>query len=237
MTDADKVIAIDSTWDTNTQLASDFRRQNVHPYLQTKGFGVNELTGSSASREAAEQAASAPGIVYITGVSHGLNDTFTGDQDRPVFETGAYNPATFKAKIVHFLACNTAYYLGRNLVDPGGALAFFGYIGPFTWPSQDDGPYARMFFDCDAEIDRALADGETAGTAGQRAIAKFDQQILALKTLGDAASLYAAAMLEKNRDMLRSPATGSEYGDATAKLRLTRTVPQTTKPRSKSSAG
>jgi hypothetical protein len=213
-----KVVAIDSTWDTSTAMASAFRRDKVHPYLARKGFDVNELKGAAANKQQATAAVLAAGITYVTGVSHGLNDTFTGDQDRPVFETGAYDLRAFPGKIVHFLACNTAFFLGRNLIDPGGAAAFFGYIEAFTWPDDPSGAYADVFFDCDAEIDRALADGESASVAARRTIAKFDQQISALANDGDPAKKLAAAMLERNRDMLRTPSSGREYGSLTAAL-------------------
>jgi|SRR5450631_962009 len=218
MTDTFRTVAVDSTWDDSTQIASAFRRTHVHPYLATKGLKVNELTGQSADRAHATVAVKSPAITYVTGVSHGRNDAFTGDNNLPVFDTEAYPPEMFRGKIVHFLACNTAYLLGRTLVKQAEAGAFFGYVGPFAWPSDAADKSAAIFFDCDGEIDRALADGATAAEAGQRAIAKFDQQIAALRALGDANSLHTAAMLECNRDKLRSPCNGAEYGSRNATL-------------------
>jgi hypothetical protein len=78
--------------------------------------------------------------------------------------------------------------------------------------------YARLFFECDGEIDRALAEGTNALDAARRALDKYDASISSLRASGDEASLYAAAMLEKNRDMLCSPHTGGEYGDPSAKI-------------------
>jgi len=219
-----RALAIDSTWDDNTMAATDYRRRNVHPYLNARGIPVEELAGVDANHAKAEREATTKGIAYITGVSHGTGDCFAGDQDRPVFQIGAYDLAAVRKKIVHFLACNTALYLGRNLIDPGGAAAFFGYIGPFAWPVEAGGAYEELFFDCDAEIDRALADGDTAFNAGKRAIDKFDEQIAALRANGDTASVHAAAVLEHTRDLLRGPHSGREYGDGNATVKKVLTV-------------
>jgi hypothetical protein len=213
-----KVLAIDSTWDDNTASATGYRVSNVYGYLTQKGYPVNELSGSNANKQEAEQAAKAGGITYITGVSHGDSDKFTGDQDNPVFETGSYDPAAVEGKIIHFLSCNTALFLGRSLIDPGGALAFFGYDGPFAWPDVGGAQYADIFFECDAQIDKALADGKSASEAALQSIVEFNKQIEILKNRGDDTSLKAAAMLEKDRDMLKSPYHGDEYGDPNATL-------------------
>jgi hypothetical protein len=214
-----KVVAVDSTWDENTSAATQYRVSNVYDYLNQNGYPVDALAGEDANQQKAEQEAKTDGIVYITGVSHGGSDRFTGDQDRPVFETGNYDPAAVRGKMIHFLSCNTALFLGRNLINPGGAVAFFGYNGPFAWPDEGGTQYSDIFFSCDAEIDRALADGKTASQAASQAIQGFNDQIAILKGRGDDSSLRAAAMLEKNRDLLRSPYHGPEYGDANATLR------------------
>jgi len=214
MANGAKVVAVDSTWDANVLAASEWRHAYVHPYLEEKGFPVNELAGQAANKQQADAAVSAPEIAYVTGVSHGRNDAFTGADNFPVFEM-ENEPGIFRGKIVHFLACNTADFLGRNLIIPGGAAAFFGYIGEVAWLEDGAGTLANVFFDCDAEIDRALADRQTAHAAALRAIAKFDQQIAALTSIGDG---HAAAALERARDMLRSPCHGAEYGNQNAKL-------------------
>jgi hypothetical protein len=119
-------------------------------------LGVNDLSDADANPQAAAQGADDLTVVYVTGVSHGTSDSFTGDQDVPIFQTGSYGAGTFRGRIVHFLACNTALGLGRDIVSAGGAKAFFGYSGLFTWPDDTSGQYSGLFFDCDAEIDRAV---------------------------------------------------------------------------------
>ncbi len=209
-------LAIDSNWDVNTASASSYRRANVHSYLNGRNITVKELSGSNANAIDAKAAAATPGVVYITGVSHGRNDAFTGQDEDPIFDTRPYDASVFGGKIVHFLACNTAYLLGPSLVRDG-ATAFFGYVGAFAWPDSHTTDYAELFFDCDADIDRGLADGMTAGAAAQKALAKFDATIAKLRS-GNSASIYAASVLQTNRDMLRTPLHGRAFGNKDATL-------------------
>jgi hypothetical protein len=71
-----------------------------------------------------------------------------------------------------------------------------------------------MFFDCDAEIDRALIAGANAGAAMAQALSKYNNQISYLTSNGDDTSLRLAALLETNRDMLCGPSVNNEYGTA-----------------------
>lgn len=217
---AGTVVAINSTWDANTANATQYREAFVQGLFGAPKFALSELKGADASQPKAGTAASGPSVVYITGVCHGTSDTFTGDQDNPVFVAGAVNKATFGGKIVHFLACNTAALLGRNIADPGigGAKAFFGYSGLFTWPDDGDSQYADTFFDCDAEIDRALAAGATAGTAMRQTLSLYANKIAFLKSMGDPTSLRLAALLETNRSILCGPLVDNEYGSSGATL-------------------
>jgi len=214
------VVAINSTWDANTANATQYREAFVQGLFAAPQFALSELMGSDASQPKAGIAASDPSVVYIMGVCHGTSDTFTGDQDTPVFVAGDINQATFGGKVVHFLACNTAVLLGRKIAEPGvgGAKAFFGYKGPFTWPADDDYQYADTFFDCDAEIDRALAAGATAGAAMQQTLTKYANKIAFLKSKGDPTCLRLAALLEANRCLLCGPLVDNEYGSSGATL-------------------
>src|SRR5579871_6014959 len=151
-----KVLAVNSTYDESTRSATEYRDDFLTELFNNSGFPVEELSGSSANKTQAQQAAMEPSVVYVTGVAHGESDAFTGDQGSNVFSTGDYDPAVTRGRILHFLACNTAALLGRNMADPqgGGAKAFFGYKGLFSWPKESEKKYADLFFDCDAEIDR-----------------------------------------------------------------------------------
>lgn len=215
------VLAVDSTWDDATQIASQYRRSFVHPILDQAGLAVAELKDADANAQEAQQGASNPSVRYLTGVSHGKSDTFTGDEDCSIFTTGSIDPTWTQNKVIHFLACNTALFLGPNMVDPnaGAAAAFFGYKGPFTWPSDGDSQYAAMFFDCDAEIDRSLAGGANAGTALANTITKYTQAISNLKQAGDPLSLRLAATLQTNLNLLCGPNGSNEFGNPQAKIK------------------
>jgi hypothetical protein len=215
------VLAVDSTWDDATQIASQYRRTFVYPVLDQSGLPVTELKDADANAQEAQQGASNPSVRYLTGVSHGKSDTFTGDQDCSVFTTGSIDPTWTRGKVIHFLACNTALFLGPNMVDPnaGAAAAFFGYKGLFTWPSDQNSQYAAMFFDCDAEIDRCLASGTNAGTALTNCIAKYTQTISNLKQAGDPLSLRLAATLQANLNLLCGPNGTNGFGDPQATIK------------------
>lgn len=182
---------------------------------------MTELKDADANAQEAQQGASNPSVKYLTGISHGNSDTFTGDQDCSIVTTGSIDPAWTRGKIIHFLACNTGHFLGPNMVDPNGgaAAAFFGYKGPFTWPSEDDSQYAAMFFDCDAEIDRSLAVGANAGTALVNTVSKYTTTIDNLKRAGDSVSRRLAIVLQKNLELLCGPNASNEFGDPDATIK------------------
>ena len=117
--------------------------------------------------------------------------------DRTTFEIGE-----LEGRLVHLLACDTAYSLGPNLVRKGAA-GFFGYAGKFEYPSgQETDEVLLSFLACDAQIDLVLAEGGTAGEAYHHAYARFDHEIDQLRK---ANRYYAASLLRDNRDRLRAP--------------------------------
>ena len=74
---------------------------------------------------------------------------------------------------------------------------------------------ADIFFECDSEIDRGFADGLNAKQVHERVNALFNKHINALRQLG---SDYKAATLEFDRDHLRGPLSGPQWGDPLASL-------------------
>lgn len=218
---ASAVLAIDANYDQATGIATAYRQKFVLPLLNQNPLSCDELTAQNANPQSvAATMASNPAIVYVVGVSHGTPNIFTGDHEIPIFVAGQINPAFVKNRVFHFLACNTATVLGPSLVDPngGGAAAFFGYSGLFTWPAGAD-PYAAMFFDCDAEIDRSLAAGQTTGQAFANTVAKYNQLIAALMQRGDQLSMRLAAILSSNLKLLRGPNGTNAYGNPNATIR------------------
>jgi hypothetical protein len=206
------IIGIDANFEPITKAACDYRQKNVYPYLERKGFTIQRLQGSIARRSYVAPAVRQANVHYITGLGHGSYESFTGDFYDPVFSVGNYSPEESGGKIVHFLSCETARSLGPDFTLHG-CMAYFGYDENFSFQPDT----ADLFFDCDAEIDRAIADGLDATAVIERVRAVFNKHIAELQAQG---SNYKAATLEFDRDHLRSPADGKQWGDVSAKLDL-----------------
>jgi len=205
-----EILAIDANFEPITLSAYKYRVKNVYPYLESKGFKVQHKKGSMARRSYVAPLARQPNVRYITGLGHGSYESFTGDQYDPIFTVGDYSSEEPAGKIVHLLSCETARTLGPDFTKHG-CLAYFGYDENFSF--QPD--IADLFFDCDAEIDRAVADGLSAADVMTRVRAVFDKHIGELRAQG---SNYKAATLEFDRDHLRSAVDGADWGDATATI-------------------
>lgn len=204
------VLAVDSSFESVTNQVFQYRQKNVYPFLEQKGFTIQRCQGPLARRIYVAPEARKPGVDYITGVGHGSYDTYTGDFHDPIFSVGNYSPEESRAKIVHLISCETARELGPDFVAHG-CRAYLGYDENFSF-QPDDGD---IFFECDSEIDRAFAQGATAAEAYERARALFDQKIAAFRAAGKE---FKAATLEFNRDHLRSPTSGPQWGDPNARL-------------------
>lgn len=188
----------------------DYRSENIYPALRNKGFNGVNLSATQATFDAVRDALADPSVVFITGSGHGTDTTFTGYSDLPIFEAASPYPGDVSGKIAHFLSCGSASLLGHDFINQGGA-AFFGYDANFSFDPQA----SDILFNCDGEIDRALADGCTASEAMQRAATLFLQQIA---TPGLDSRIVA--YLQTNLAHLKSPAStpAGRWGDPNAKL-------------------
>jgi hypothetical protein len=204
-------LAIDSNYEPVTAAACKFRNRQVYPVLSARGFVLEKLQGPLARRFYIAPAAARPAVDYITGVGHGVYDTFTGHQGDVVLRVGEYQAAEVSGKIVHLLSCQTARELGPDLVRHGCA-AFFGYDENFTFHFE----FAETFFACDAEIDLGFAAGLTAKKVYARVRATFERAIAELLAAGH---VYVAATLRFDLDHLRSPEDGRAWGNGRAKLK------------------
>jgi hypothetical protein len=154
-------------------------------------------------------------VGYVTGSGHGFHDCFIGNGGRLVFLAGADASPRVRGRIVHLLACTTAVSLGPDLVGQG-CRAFFGYDSRYSYRGAvGDDALLDVFFGCDAEIDRAFADGLTAAGVYRRVRQKFTREITNLENQGHA---YAAATLKRNRDSLCAPSLDRAWGEVRAKL-------------------
>ena len=187
-----------------------FRNKHVYPHFKDKGFSVITLQGGDAIRTKVINELQKNGIVCITGVGHGESDVYTGDNLSILFKVKLYNKKEVKGKIIHLLSCVVAAKLGPDFVKKG-CRAFFGYENPFSF----DVEFKDIFFRCDSEIDLALADGNTTTEVYQRASNIYTD---AIEKLNDSGQFYIAGMLQRDLNILRSPAYGSMYGSQTAKL-------------------
>ena len=95
-----------------------------------------------------------------------------------------------------------------------GCLAYVGYDENFTFNPT----FSDVFYNCDSEILRALADGATVAEAVKRAKDLYSRTIAGLISAGDAASMDAAHQLQYNLQHLRSPMDGAMWGRAEVKL-------------------
>jgi hypothetical protein len=190
------VLAVDSNFEPWTKAAFDYRQRHVYPYLERKGFTAVRCQGPLARRYYVAPEARRPNVAYVTGVGHGSEDTYTGDQYSVIFRVGDYGPEECERKIVHFLSCQTARALGKDRVAHG-CRAFFGYDVDFTFTTAA----GDLFFECDSEIDRVVR--------------LYSRRIAELRAAGH---LYVAAILEMDRDHLRAPSSGPQWGDRQARL-------------------
>lgn len=211
------ILGVESDYDDSEgflSAAANYRDSRVYGYFASKGMAVMPLRGPLAKRAyLAAELRRAP-YDYVTGVGHGTEDSFAGDNGSIVFAAGRYPAADVANRIVHLLSCRTAVELGRDVVR-NGCRAFFGYDEDFIVPAAQ----MDVLFECDTEIDRGFADGLTAQQVYDRARSAFDKRIRALASSGDSGDRYAAACLEKSRDALRCPSAGGRsWGDTGAKL-------------------
>lgn len=194
-------LVIEANFDDITKAAFRYRREQVYPYLESKGIEITLLQDGMARREYVATAASQPGIGYLLGVGHGQEDCFCGYENSSIFRIGEYEEEEVRGKIVHLLSCSTAITLGADFIARG-ALAFFGYRDDFAIPFEDLEELDDLvedFLGSDAEIERALADGLALNKILERVTQKFNDQIGNLKQRG---KREASAALQTNRDRL-----------------------------------
>jgi len=209
------ILGVDAHYDTFTRGGWSYRERHVYPYLKNKGLCVRLVSGEAAVPETVWREMANPDVRYLTGVGHGLVDRYKGHDGQNLFRVGAYADHEPRGKIVHLAACETALRLGPDFVLKG-CLAFFGYEGSFYYPAQDEPPEVLdRFFACDSEIDLAFADGLTAEEVHVRVHDKYAREIERLREEGRHS---AAALLQDNRDRLRTPSTGRWWGDPAARL-------------------
>lgn len=217
------VLCIDTDADAETEPLFEYRKAKLYPGLAAS-LTLLSAHGSDATRTKVAPLARDPRVRLITGSGHGTAGEFKDGHNRPIFGAGALDPAEVSGKIVHLLACQTGLQLGPDLVA-NGCQAFFGYDVDFVFSPFRN--LAELFFEADAEIDRALAQGLTAAEAHTAAVQLFQKHIDELDQRAETETsqakkdvlLWTATALEFNRDHLLGPReAGSPLGDPLARL-------------------
>ena len=203
-------MAIDSDYEPVTAAVAKYRNDVLYPKLSGTSLILRRKQSKMARRIYTAPACAQPDVVMITGVGHGLEDRFTGDQGEILLKTGEYAAAEVSGKMIHFTACRTAARLGPDCVT-NGAKAYFGYDIDFTYIFGHE----QVFFECDSEIDLAIADGLDAGKVFQRIEKLFRKRITELEAAG---SIYVAQTLATDLDHLMGPHRDAMWGSTQASI-------------------
>jgi len=203
------IVTVDSAHEV-AAVCQEFRGDALYPDLRAAGATLRSFAGDTSTRARVRSALKQAGVSAMTASGHGVETRFTGLNGQPILEVGAYDRVEVDGKIVHLLACLTAAQLGEDLVL-NGCRAFFGYEVVFAFPLDNPEP----FLACDAQIDRSLVDGRTAGGAYTDAFDAFTLEIQRLLAQGQP---HLAAMLEYNRDHLCAPSVDVKWGSVAAAL-------------------
>lgn len=183
----------------------------VVPSFLSQGFDVVVLKDSDDVASIFSPIAQQPRTRYICGACHGNGSVFGGDDGNAILAVGQYDPKEVTGKIIHLQSCETAKYLGPDLVK-NGAIAFAGYYDDFIIALGD--PWEMPFFACDDAFDVAMASGCTVEQAYDFTYWMFTSTSEEPPFPNSA----AASWLQADRDAFRSPATDKIYGDPNACL-------------------
>jgi hypothetical protein len=202
-----RVLFCENTTDSVTTPAATYRIKNVHPVFASKGFEVIVLKDVNDIRTNFAPKAKDPRVVYISGIGHGGYNSYTGHNFDPLLQIGVYTNDEVKKKSMHFLSCETARDLGPDTVGKG-ASSYAGYTENFVF----DWDNANLYWQCDSQYDISMANGKTAEQAVADTIAKYNAAIASVPGTSTAATLLS------DRNLLRSPVSGAEWGSKTARI-------------------
>jgi len=152
--------------------------ENVVKPAKEKGFNVIDLYKDQAKREIFHQKIDEENPTYISGVGHGNETTFTGQNYSVLLKKDdAETEKRVKGRHFHLLSCQTGAQLGPWMIEKG-AVAYHGYkVTYYFIISSFPNKYATPFFDSDTTIDRTLIEGKTHKEAKEACIAKYNEYI------------------------------------------------------------
>jgi hypothetical protein len=163
------ILAIDADWDTVTQYGHAFRKHFVFTNFARDwpAYKIHYIVGQDAVQPNIDTFINSNNIKYLTGMGHGLYDTFTGFKDSPVWDSNQ-NLTHLKEIIVHLLSCQTGALLGRSMVKQGvrgfwGYTVNFGFYRKATPPANlTEDSSAEIFLRMDCIIDRGILSNKNA---------------------------------------------------------------------------
>ena len=168
------ILRIDASWDTATLCGSFFRNKFIFDNFQERWptHKITEFIGESAQQPNLDNHLGGVDVHYITGMGHGLYNTFAGYQNKviwPLKTNGNYNIDLLWGRVVHLVSCRSGALLGQWMVKQG-VLAFWGYATDFeirrgeeyTGTDEYNDPTAEIFMRMDIIIDIGILSGKTA---------------------------------------------------------------------------
>ncbi|KKN87047.1 hypothetical protein LCGC14_0263170 [marine sediment metagenome] len=160
----------------------------------------------------------APQSDIIIGTGHGDVDVFTGQNEVVILEVGQYDPREIEGKIIKLLSCQTAEYLGPDLVK-NGCVAFLGYTDDYVWVVDADLASRPWADDMAATSLMPVVDGLNALLDGKTAREAFEIELQGyLRNAEVEEDELIKAVLEFNRD------NAILLGDEGAKVRARPTL-------------
>lgn len=202
-----KVLFCENTTDSVTNQAAMYRIANVHPVFASRGFEVIKLDGANNNHTNFAARAKESRVVYISGIGHGNYGVYTGHGNASILQVGSYDPLEVQNSSIHFLSCRTARDLGPNTITKA-AKSYAGYTENFTFTWAN----SNLFWKADSQYDISMALGKTVQQAVADTIAQFNAGMAAVP------GTTTAALLMQDRDLLRTPVSGSPWGSKTAKV-------------------
>lgn len=201
-----EIILIDSDYDQDTAVITKSRVEVLYPKMSGTLVRLPKST-----RQYLVPTLSSRNIGFISGSGHGNENAFIGNDRYPIFEVGAYHGSEVSGKIIHFLACSSAFSLGMDLCK-NGCIAFFGYDQLFVFIKD----YTSEFVAADHALDIAISEGKTAGAAHDEYMRAYQQTMNDLLRSGVSSSILG--FLEGNMKNFCSPSRNACWGDENASL-------------------
>jgi len=194
-------VSVRPDFETATYVGSLVLRRAVDRWVG-RGYTITDLPGDRAVREEVLKALTTDDPIFVFGVGHGNETTYTGQGYDKIF--WSCDSGELADRVVYLLSCITAAELGPDTVDKG-ARCYIGYSETFGWvmervqdPLADR--YAKSFFEPVLELIYRLIDGATAEDAFKASIDRWNYWIDYWSRSTDPAAPAVLQWLLQDRD-------------------------------------